>query len=338
MAPNAWSAIQSRTMRPGPAITAAGTIQVSRPVSTPSVPRPIPVSGACRRTCRGAPSGPPDDGSDGSLPDPEAVPPAPDSTATGEAVPDGSWLRDSLGDDESVGSPLGVGLGEPGRPIEGSGTVGQGTGVGDGVGSGSVGSDGVGVGSGIVGKGRLGSGRLGVGSGRLGVGSGTGVGVGVGVGATVGTAVGTGVGVTAGPVTMTTGGTPRRAPVPLQSCCRNARAVHAKDPTLSAVAPMVKVTQSSVSSRSPPLVARTMTRFPASVAIHELPVLDPVTVALATLKFDGTSTRTQPISLLLSTDASGSSFVALNEKVVATPVVTARGDAVSVQRADSAEV
>src|SRR5204862_3925894 len=70
----------------------------------------------------------------------------------------------------------------------------------DGSGTDGTGSDGVG---------RLGTGRLGI---ELGVGVGD-----AGLGVAVGVGEGVGEGVTAGPVTTTTGGTPRSDPTPVQS-------------------------------------------------------------------------------------------------------------------------
>ncbi len=97
-----------------------------------------------------------------------------------------------------------------------------------------------------------------------------------------------------------------------------------------AVAWTVKRTQSNDSSRSPPLVVRTVTLFPLRLATQASPADEPMTAAPATMKLDGTSTTTQPISWLLSRSASGSSLVAVRVNVVGTPVVAARGVATSV--------
>jgi hypothetical protein len=105
---------------------------------------------------------------------------------------------------------------------------------------------------------------------------------------------------------------------------------------LTAVAWTVKRTHCISASLSPPLPAWTLTALPVLLATHEPPAFDPVTPTLAMLKFAGTLTITQPISLLLRSAASGSSFVAVRVNVVATPVVAASGDATSVQRTDSA--
>ena len=105
---------------------------------------------------------------------------------------------DNGGDAVAPGADPGEALGE--ALLEGSGF--------DGSGSDGTGNDG------------SGSEADGVGNGTIGVGVGVGRGVGTGVGAGVGGGVGTGDGVTAGPVTITIGGTPRGAPVPLQPWSR----------------------------------------------------------------------------------------------------------------------
>jgi hypothetical protein len=235
--------------------------------------------------------------------------------ADGVAPPDdpGPAELEEVGEGVAPGEPVGAALGE--ALLEGGGS--------DGIGSEGSGSDGVG------------SGTIGVGVGR-GVGMGVGAGVGAGVGEGVETGVGTGDGVTAGPLTTTIGGTPRSAPLPPQPWSRWAVEAQVRPPAFSAVAWTVKRTHWKSASRSPPLLARTLTALPVLLATHEPPAFDPVTPTLAMLKLAGTLTTTQPISLLLWRAASGSSFVAVSVKVVATPLVAARGDATRVQRTDSA--
>ncbi len=94
----------------------------------------------------------------------------------------------------------------------------------------------------------------------------------------------------------------------------------------------VNRTQPRNSSRSPPLSAWTMTRLPTiESTCQELPAFEAVTVAAARVKLPGISTTTQPISRLLSSAASGSSFVAVRVKTLCTPVVAVSGEAVRVQ-------
>lgn len=176
-APAAWSAIQRRTSSPGPPITAAGTAQISKP-ATPSVPTPRSSPDASTSTPGLDPPVRLRAWADGA-PVPEPGSAAPD------AGPAAAWLDEGRGDSDPAGLPVGVGLGEFGRPIVGSGGVGVGSGVVNGRLGMGTGSPGVAVGRG-VGNGIDGSGRVGMGTGRPGVAVGPGVGAGVGVGVGVG--------------------------------------------------------------------------------------------------------------------------------------------------------
>ena len=313
---------------------AAGTAQISTPAKRPTDAPPRSSRRSSNRMDGRRASGSPPGPAEPPEPDPpvadEPGPPAAAEPADGSAVAEADEVGapsdgpgpagdDDVGAAVAPGEPRGDPLGE--ALPDGSGLLGSGS---DGIGSDWTGE--VGIGS------------DGVGSGTIGLGVGVGGGVGTGVGAGVGGGVGAGDGVTAGPATTTIGGTPRSAPLPLHPWSRYALEAQARLAALSAVALTVKRTHCNNASRSPPLPAWTLTVLPTLLAPHEPPAFDPVTPTLAMLKFAGTVTITQPISLLLWRAASGSSFVAVSVKVVATPVVATSGDATSVQRTDSALV
>jgi hypothetical protein len=96
MAPNAWIATQRRTRRPGTAIVAAGTTQISAPANTPTDAPPRSSRRSSNRI-DGSPVGGvssplpvgPSDGTVGSAlsPGPADGPPAVDADADGELEP-----------------------------------------------------------------------------------------------------------------------------------------------------------------------------------------------------------------------------------------------------------